>query len=146
MTIQKWDPIREFERMHDDLDKLFRWSGRRGVEATGEAPCCFSVDVLENADEVVLKAELPGVKPGDVSIRVEDNVLTIEGEKKFEDTENKDNYLRVERSYGAFSRSFSLPPYVDADKIKAESRDGVLTLHLPKKPETKPREIEVKVG
>jgi HSP20 family protein len=104
------------------------------------------VDILENAEEVVLRAELPGVKPDQVDVRIEDNVLTLSGEKKLENEEKKDQYLRVERFYGKFSRAFTLPHYVDSSKVAAEYRDGVLTLHLPKKAETKPRQIPVKVG
>lgn len=149
MAIQKWDPIREFDRLHDEFDRLFRglpalWSGR--TMPLPEDTCPLHVDILENAEEVVLKAELPGVKPEAVNVKVEDNVLSISGEKKFEHDEKKETYLRVERFYGNFSRSFTLPPYVDANKITAEFKDGVLTLHLPKKPETKPRQIQVKVG
>jgi HSP20 family protein len=145
MAIQKWDPIREFDRLHDEFDRLFQ--GRQGQRsALAEDTCPLAVDILENVEEVLLRAELPGVKSDAVSVKVEDDVLTISGAKKFEHDEKKDTYLRVERYYGNFSRSFTLPPYVDANKIIAEYKDGVLTLHLPKKPETKPRQIQVKVG
>ncbi len=144
MAIQRWDPFREFDRLHEEVDRLFR-TATPDRTATGES-CYVPVDVLENAEEVVLRAELPGVKPAAVSVRVEDNVLTLAGEKTLENEDKKDQYLRIERFYGKFSRSFSLPHYVDASKIAAEYRDGVLVLHLPKRAETKPRQIEVKVG
>ena len=144
MSVQRWDPLREFDRLHEEVDRLFRTSS-----PTRTAPaeqCWVPVDVLENVEEVVLRAELPGVKPAEVDVRVEDNVLTLTGEKKLENEEKQDQYLRIERYYGKFTRSFSLPHYVDAGKIAAEYRDGVLTLHLPKRAETKPRQIQVKVG
>ncbi len=145
MAIQKWDPLREMDRLHDEFDKLFRpWGGR--TTAMPEDTCPLAVDILENVEEVILRAELPGVKAEAVNVKVEDNVLSITGEKKFEHDEKKDTYLRVERYYGTFSRSFTLPPYVDAGKIAAEYKDGILTLRLPKRAETKPRQIQVKVG
>lgn len=143
MQIQRWDPVREFERLHEEVDRLFRSNVQ--ARTTGEE-LGFAVDILENVEEVQLRAELPGVKGTDVDVRVEDNVLTIAGEKKFEHEEKRDQYLRVERSYGRFSRSFTLPHYVDASRIVAEYKDGILALHLPKRPETKPRQIQVKVG
>ncbi|MBM4397564.1 MAG: Hsp20/alpha crystallin family protein [Deltaproteobacteria bacterium] len=148
MAIQRWDPLREFERLHDEMDRLFRTStGRGGVPApVSDTNVPVAVDILENVEEIVVKAELPGVKGENVSVKVEDNVLSITGERKFEHDERKDTCLRVERCYGTFSRSFSLPPYVDAGKILADYKDGVLTLHLPKRAETKPRQIQVKIG
>lgn len=142
-------PIREFEKLHDEMNRLFRGidsaSRSQGVvDDTGA--CSLNVDIVENADEVRLVAEVPGVKPEDVKVRVEDDVLSIVGEKKFDKNEGKDTWLRVERYYGKFARSFTLPPYVDAGRIAAGYKDGILTLHLPKKPETQPRQIEVKVS
>lgn len=144
MAIQRWDPLREFERLHDEVDRLFRASspGR----TLSQESCTLAVDILENAEEIVLRAEVPGVKAEDVTVRVEDNVLTIEGEKKLPDADAKDAYLRIERFYGKFMRSFTLPHYVDSAKISAEHKDGVLTLRLPKRAETKPRQIQIKVG
>ncbi len=144
MSIQRWDPMREFERLHDEVDRLFRMSAP--ARTMTQESCAVAVDILENAEEVVLRAEVPGVKPGDVTVRVEDNVLTVEGEKKLPDAEAKDAYLRIERFYGKFQRSFSLPHYVDSGRISAEHRDGILTLRLPKRAETKPRTIEIKAG
>ena len=142
--IQKWDPIREFERLHDEVDRLFRgnWPFRTTAPVFEGYP--FLVDIVEDSDEIRLSAEIPGMDSKDVSISVENNVLNISGEKKMVHDEKKDNVLRSERYYGKFSRSFTLPNYVDSDKIDAEYKDGVLVLHLPKKPETKPRQIQVK--
>ncbi len=147
MMLQRWDPIRDFERLHEEMDRLFRslTTGRPALPH-GDVTCPFAVDILEDKDHVLLKAELPGVNPKEVNISVEDNVLTISGEKKLEHEDKKDNYVRVERYYGKFSRAFTLPPYVDPAQISAEYKDGVLTVTLPKRPETKPRQIQVKAG
>ncbi len=147
MMLQRWDPIRDFERIHEEMDRIFRGlTGARTGSIQTDVMCPFAVDVFEDKDQVLLKAELPGVNPKDVDLHVEDNVLTISGEKKLEHEDRKDSYLRVERYYGKFSRAFTLPPYVDAGQITASYRDGVLTVTLPKRPETKPRQIEVKVS
>jgi HSP20 family protein len=104
------------------------------------------VDIYENGDNLVLKAELPGVDPKDVEIRVEDNTLYMKGERKFEKEVKEENYHRVERSYGNFTRSFSLPNSIDADKVSAEYKDGILTLTMPKKEEAKPKTIKINVS
>jgi HSP20 family protein len=105
-----------------------------------------AVDIYEKDGNIVLKAELPGVDPKDVDIRVENNLLTLRGERKFDNEVKRDNYHRVERSYGSFSRSFTLPNVVDTQNIKAEYRDGVLHMTLPKREEAKPRQIQINVG
>jgi HSP20 family protein len=104
------------------------------------------VDIYENDDSLVLKAELPAINPDDVEIRVEDNTLYLKGERKAEKDVKEQNYHRVERSYGTFARSFSLPNSVDADKVVANYRDGVLTLTMPKKEEAKPKTIKINVS
>ena len=144
MAIQRFDPFREFDRLHDEVDRLFRTANPTPTEMQGST--FIPVDVLENQEEVVLRAELPGIQASSVDVRVEDNVLTLSGEKKLENEDRKEQYLRIERYYGRFTRSFSLPHYVDSTKIAAEYKDGVLTLHLPKRSETKPRQIQVKVS
>jgi len=105
-----------------------------------------SVDIYENEHELVAKADLPDVDPKDLDIRVENNILTIRGERKFEKKADEANYLRVERAYGAFSRSFSLANTVNSEAIKADYHDGVLTLTIPKREEAKPKQIKVNVG
>jgi HSP20 family protein len=104
------------------------------------------VDIYETGDTLVLKAELPGVNPDDVEIRVEDNTLYLKGERKFEKEVKEQNYHRVERSYGTFARTFSLPNSIDADKVAAAYKDGVLTLTMPKKEEAKPKTIKINVS
>src|SRR5258705_6446594 len=105
-----------------------------------------AVDIYENEHELVVKADLPDVKPEDLDIRVENNILTIRGERKFEKKVDEKNYLRVERSYGSFTRSFSLANTVNSEAIKADYKDGVLTLTIPKREEAKPKQIKVNVG
>jgi len=104
------------------------------------------VDIYEGEHELVVKADLPDVKPEDLDIRVENNILTIRGERKFEKKADEKNYLRVERAYGSFARSFSLANTVNTEAIKADYKDGVLTLSIPKREEAKPKQIKVNVG
>jgi len=132
----------------NQLERFFREvfspvSGEGEVSTRTWAP---PVDIYENGDSVVLKAELPGINPDDVEIRVEDNTLYLKGERKFEKDVKEQNYHRVERSYGTFTRSFSLPNSVDADKVVANYKDGVLTLTMPKKEEAKPKTIKINVS
>lgn len=129
----------QFSRMLNDF------FGRSGVESnlTTWAP---SVDIYETEHDLVVKADLPDVKPEDLDIRIENNILTIRGERKFEKKVDEKNYLRVERAYGSFSRSFSLANTVNTEAIKADYQNGVLTLTVPKREETKPKQIKVNVG
>jgi len=127
-------------RLFDDT--LFR--GRTDQSAlTTWAP---AVDIYETEHELVVKADLPDVDEKDLDVRVENNILTIRGERKFEKTVSEDNYLRIERSYGSFSRSFSLSNSVNTDAIKADYRNGVLTLTIPKREEAKPKQVKVSVA
>ena len=143
-VLTKWDPWREMARAQEEMGRLVddRFVFRAG-ESLGWTP---ATDIYEDEEGLTLKFELAGVEPKDVDIRFENGVLTIKGERKLENAEKKENYHRVELSYGAFNRSFSLPPTVDADKIEAESKIGVLVIHLPKKAEAKPKSIQVKVN
>jgi HSP20 family protein len=142
--LTRWDPWRELGRLQEEAGRLFddRLGYREG-ESLGWTP---SVDIYEDEEGLSLRFELAGVEPKDVDIRFENGVLTIKGERKMEKEEKKDNYHRVELSYGSFNRSFSLPATLDPERIKAESKNGVLSIHLPKKPEAKPKSIQVKVG
>ena len=150
MAIVRWEPFRDLmglqERMNRLFDESFRGVGRGADDewALGGswAP---AVDIYRQDGNIVLKAELPGMDPKDVDIRVENNVLTLRGERKFDDNVQKENYHRVERAYGTFTRSFTLPNVVDTGSIKAEYRDGVLRLTLPTKEEAKPRQISISV-
>ena len=145
MAITRYDPFRNLFRLQDQLFKTFgeTYGDREETGLTGAwAP---AVDIYEDNDAITLKVELPEVDSKDVDIQVEANQLTIRGERKLENSETRDNYHRIERTYGAFTRSFTLPSTVDTEHISAESRDGVLRVVLPKRAETKPRQIKVQV-
>jgi HSP20 family protein len=140
--LTRFDPFRDIYRLQDELlrgfdDRLTM----RGGESVGWTPAC---DIKEDSEAVTLRFELAGVEPKDVDIRFENGVLTLRGDRKLEG--EREGYHRVEVAYGTFTRSFSLPGTVDPDKIKAESKNGLLTVVLPKKAEAKPRAITVKVN
>jgi HSP20 family protein len=152
MAIVRWEPFRDLlslqERMNRLFDESFRGASRTGASddwALGGswAP---AVDIYEQDGNIVMKAELPGVDPKDVDVRLENNTLTLRGERKLDKEVKQENYHRVERSYGSFSRSFTLPSVVDQGNIKADYRDGVLKLVLPKREEAKPRQIQINVN
>jgi HSP20 family protein len=146
MNIIKYDPFREMRSLQDEVNRLFASSFSRGGDESDLMRGAWSpqVDIFENQNEIVLEAELPGMKPEDVEISIENNVLTIHGERKFEKKDENDNFHRVERSYGSFTRSFTLPPTVQSENANAEFENGVLRLSLAKREEAKPRRIEIK--
>jgi HSP20 family protein len=151
MSIVRWEPIRDLVSLQERMNRLFHESyggtGRANDDdwALGGswAP---AVDIYEKDGNIVLKAELPGIDPKSVEIRVENNVLSLRGERKLEDEVKKEGFHRVERAYGTFTRSFTLPTVVDTEKIKAESKDGVLKLTLPQREEAKPKQIQIQVA
>src|SRR5467141_737636 len=132
--------------LKEKINNLFGNGLARTAEESNLTPWAPAVDIYETENELVVKADLPDVNPQDLDIRVENNILTIRGERKFENKVSEDNYLRIERSYGSFSRSFSLANSVKSDAIKADYQNGVLTLSLPKREEAKPKQIKVNVG
>jgi HSP20 family protein len=145
MTLVRWDPFRELNNLNSpgQLNRFFdRWPGWSDgpTTTTSWAP---NVDIFENENELIVKAELPGIDAKDVELNVENNVLTISGERKLEFEDRKENYHRIERAYGSFSRSFSLPQLIDEDKIGADYKDGVLTVRVPKHEKAKPRQIKI---
>jgi HSP20 family protein len=150
MNIIKYDPFRELRSLQDEMNRLFSSSFSRTGNSTGEGDQIMrgawnpSVDIFENQNQIVLEAELPGMKPEDVEISIENSVLTLHGERKFEKKDESDNFHRVERSYGSFTRSFTLPPTVSSENAQAEFENGVLRLTLAKREEAKPRRIEIK--
>ncbi len=149
MTLVRWDPFRELEEMSNRLHRMYNRPAppqTNGKEAIVVADWAPSVDVSETDGEYQIKAEIPDVKKEDVKVTLEDGVLTIQGERKFEKEEKGKKYHRVERSYGSFVRSFTLPDLVDEANVKAEFKDGVLNLKLPKSEKVKPKAIEVTVG
>lgn len=144
-SITRWDPFRNVSSLQEQVNRLFEstFPGRPDDSAlTTWAP---AVDIYETENELVLKADLPDINEKDLDVRVENNMLTIRGERKFEQQVKEDNYLRVERAYGSFSRSFSLPNTVNTDAIKAEYKNGVLTVELPKRAESKPKQVKISV-
>jgi HSP20 family protein len=151
MAIVRWEPFRDLvglqDRMNRLFDEAFRGAGRPLEDdwslGGNWAP---AVDIYEQEGSIVLKAELPGVDPKDVDIRLENNVLTLLGERKIDQEVKRENYHRVERAYGSFTRSFTLPTVVDQEKIKAAFKDGVLQVTLPKKEEARPRQISISVN
>lgn len=145
-TINNWELSRRGTSLQEQINRVFADVLERGGEESNLTPWAPAVDIFETEHELVVKADLPDVNPQDLDIRVENNILTIRGERKFAEKMNGDNYLRVERAYGPFSRSFSLANSVKSEAIKADYQDGVLTLSIPKREEAKPKQIKVNVG
>jgi HSP20 family protein len=146
MSIVRYDPFRDLRTLQEEVNRLFSTNLTRafGDEGIGRGAWAPSVDIYENKDQIVLEAELPGMKQEEFDLSIENNVITLRGERKFEKTDETDNYHRVERSYGSFTRSFTLPQTVSAEGATAEYSNGVLRVTLPKREETKARRIEVK--
>ena len=146
--ITRWDPFREFVTLQDRMNRLFR--DPRGPAGQDEAltTTAFAppVDVYEDEHNVTLKIEVPGIDEKDIDVRIENNTLTVHGERKFEKDEKEENYRRVERQYGSFTRTFSLPNTVNHDNVQADYDKGVLKIKLAKKAEAKPKQIKVNVG
>jgi HSP20 family protein len=146
-VLTRWDPFREFTTLQDRMNRLFQDSFSPGRdEALSTSSFAPAVDVYEDEHKITLKIEVPGIDEKDIDIRVENNVLTVTGERKFEKEEKEENYRRVERHYGSFTRSFTLPNTVDAENIHADYDRGVLKVQLAKKAEAKPKQIKVNVG
>ncbi len=145
-TLTRWEPFRGATSLQDQINRVFNDVLERTGEESSLTAWAPAVDIYETEQELVVKADLPEVDPKDLDIRVENNILTIRGERKFEKKVNEDNYLRVERSYGTFSRSFTLANTVNSEAIKADYQNGVLTLSIPKREEAKPKLIKVNVG
>ncbi len=140
-----WDPFASLADIQEEMNRLFDASFRR-AGSPSEAAFGFPLDVVEEKDHLVVRANLPGLSKDDVSVTLHDGYLTIKGEKKVEATSKDANWFRQERAYGAFGRTVELPVAVDAKRIEAQFRDGVLTVTLPKAEEAKPKQIEIKVG
>ena len=147
-TLIRWEPFREMAGLRNRMGRLFTdvpneaWEGSEGLTASVWNP---PVDVFDTPEAIVLKADLPDLSEKDVEISVEGNTLTLRGERKKESEVQEKDYYRIERNYGTFSRSFSIPPTVDAEKIAAHFSQGVLKISLPKREEAKPKQIKVKV-
>jgi HSP20 family protein len=144
-TLDRWEPFRGTSP-DSQLNRLFNDFFGRASQDQNLTTWAPAVDIYEGEHELVVKADLPDIKPEELDIRVENNILTIRGERKFEKKVDEKNYLRVERAYGSFARSFSLANTVNSEAIKADYKDGVLTLSIPKREEAKPKQIKVNVG
>ncbi|HKD60421.1 MAG TPA: Hsp20/alpha crystallin family protein [Terracidiphilus sp.] len=145
MAITRWDPFREVVALQNRMNSLFR-EMNEGDNPLTTASFVPAVDIYEDAKKVVLKLEVPGMEEKDLDVRVENNTLTVRGERKFEKDEKEENFHRIERRYGSFYRAFTLPTTVDTEGVKAGYDAGVLKLELSKKPEAQPKQIKVNVG
>jgi HSP20 family protein len=145
MAIIRWDPFRDLMTLREKMNRLFeetfitRGEEKELVSGTWTP----SVDIYETENALILSAEIPGIEENNIEIKIEDNTLTLHGERKFEKETKEENYHRIERAYGSFHRSFTLPNYINQDKIKAEHENGILKITMPKKTELKPRKIKV---
>ena len=143
MAIVSYDPFRNVRTLQNEINRLFDTD--RDYAEGSMAAWALRVDIKEDQERIVLKADIPGMEQKDISVNVENNTLTLSGERTFAEDEKRDDYHRVERAYGRFSRSFQLPNTTDTTHIQAEYKNGVLEVTLPKLPEAKPRAIEVQV-
>ena len=145
MAVVRWDPFRDLGLLQDRMNRLFDDAGRgwRNDEPAATTSWSPSVDIFETEGEIVVKAELPGMDRKDIALHLENNILSLRGERRFVKETKEENYHRIERSYGNFSRSFSIPVTVDEEKIRADYKDGVLKIFLPKKDQAKPKQIKI---
>ena len=149
-NIVRFDPFEDLSRIQRELNRYVDDNGRSSTRNASEhanartwAPV---VDIAEDTNEIRIKAELPGIKQSDIDIELTGDTLTLRGERKFEDTEKRDNYVRIERSYGAFHRSFTIGVPVDQNNVNATFKDGILEVRIPKSEETKPKKVAVNIG
>ena len=145
-VLTRWDPFREFTTLQDRMNRLFRDNYGEGQEALSTSTFAPPVDVYEDEHNVTLKIEVPGIDEKDIDVRIENNLLTVHGERKFEKEEKEENFRRVERQYGSFTRSFTLPNTVNPEQVQAHYDKGILKIQLAKKAEAKPKQIKVNVG
>src|SRR5215475_3753631 len=145
-VLTRWEPLREFSTLQDRLNRLFRDSFSEGQQELTSSTFAPAVDVYEDEHSTTLKIDVPGIDEKDIDVRLENNTLTVHGERRFEKDEKEENYRRVERQYGSFTRSFTLPNTLDAESVSANYEKGILKITLAKKAEAKPKQIKVNVG
>jgi HSP20 family protein len=147
-VLTRWEPFRELSTLQDRINRAFRESYSGGAHDDSLTTSSFApaVDVYEDEHQVTLKIEVPGIDEKDIDVQVENNTLTVHGERKIDKEEKEENYRRVERQYGSFTRTFTLPTTVDTENVSATYDKGVLKIALPKKAEAKPKQIKVNVG
>ncbi|MBM3311775.1 MAG: Hsp20/alpha crystallin family protein [Candidatus Aminicenantes bacterium] len=145
MAIIRWDPFRDVVTLRERMNRMFEDVFSRRTDDKELTPSSWApaVDIYETENELVLSAEIPGLNEKDVEIKVEDNTLTLKGERRFEKETKEENYHRIERSYGSFYRAFTLPNSIDPEKIQAEHENGVLRISMPKRQELKPRTVKI---
>jgi HSP20 family protein len=146
MTITRWDPFRDVVALQNRVNSLFRDANDGGDGPLTTATFAPAVDIYEDAQKVVLKLEVPGIEEKDLDVRVENQTLTVKGERKFEKEEKEENFHRIERRYGSFYRAFTVPSTVDTQNVEATYNSGVLKLELKKKAEAQPKQIKVRVS
>ena len=149
MALIRWDPFREMASLQERMNRLFsdfRIRAPLGEEEITQGSWVPPVDIYETVESIVLEAELPGITKEDIVVEVKDGTLTLKGDRKFVKEVKEENYHRVERSYGAFQRAFTLPGTVQHDRVKAKFKDGILEITLPKVEQAKPKQIKVDVG
>ncbi len=145
MAVTRWDPFRDLNLLQDRMNRLFDDAGRgwRSDEPVSTTTWSPAIDIFETEGEIVVKAELPGLDRKDITVHLENNVLTLRGDRRFAKESKEENYHRIERSYGGFSRAFSIPMSVDEQSISADYKDGILNIRLPKKEQAKPKQIRI---
>ena len=149
MPLIRWDPFREMSALQERMNRLledFRARTPLGEEEITQGAWIPAVDIYETQESIVLKAELPGISRDDINVEVKDGMLTLKGEKRLEREVQEENYHRVERSYGAFQRAFTLPNTIQQEKVKAKFKDGILEITLAKAEGAKPKQIKVEIG
>ena len=146
-NVVRFDPFEDMGRLQREVNRLFedssRPAGRGGAELASARTWAPAVDIFEDRDEIIVRADLPGLKLENIDIELTGETLTLRGERKFEDTSRKDNYVRIERAYGQFQRSFTIAVPVRQDAVKASYKDGLLEVHLPKSEEVRPKKVQV---
>ena len=146
MAITRWDPFRDLSILQERMNRVFEdaagrgWKGEEPSPTTSWSP---AVDIYETDNQIMVQAELPGIEKKDIALQLENNVLTLKGERRFEKETKQENYHRIERSYGGFSRAFTIPTIVDEEKIRADYKDGILKIELPKKEQVKSKQIKI---
>jgi len=146
MAITRWDPFRDLNILQERMNRVFEDAAVRGWksdEPSATTSWSPAVDIYETDSEIMVQAELPGVDRKDIALQLENNVLTLKGDRRFEKETNQENYHRIERSYGGFSRAFTIPTTVDEEKIRADYKDGILKIALPKKEQVKAKQIKI---
>jgi HSP20 family protein len=145
-SVIRWNRLRNLSNLQEQVNQLFDSATPAQADNSALTSWAPAVDIHETENELVLKADIPGVNEKDIDVRVENNTLTVRGERSFSSEVKEDNYLRIERTYGSFSRSFGLPTTVNTEAIKAEYKNGVLTVEMPKRAESKPKQVKINVS